>query len=150
MPHSKLLFARQMRKKPTRAEALLWARLRRKQTSVRWHRQALMLGWIVDFYCPTLKMVVELDGSFHTGREAYDAHRDAVIRAHGIRVLRFANEAVERDPGAVATFLTIGATKSPAAPEVAQREKKAVTPPSPVNATPGAPGASLETSPRQA
>jgi len=72
-------FARHMRKHPTRSEALLWAQLRRGKLGVRFRRQHPMLGFIVDFYCASARLVVEVDGGVHDSYEARrrDAARDA-------------------------------------------------------------------------
>lgn len=86
-----------MRKRPTPAERLLWSRLRKKQLGFIFHRQARMLGYIADFYCPRTLIVVEVDGSFHDGRQAYDAQRDRVLTDFGFRVMRFRNDEVIHD-----------------------------------------------------
>lgn len=84
-----------MRSNPTPAEAQLWQRLRCRRTlGLKFTRQALACGYIVDFYCPQLKLVVEVDGSFHSGREAYDRERDQRLTKAGLRVVRVTNEDV--------------------------------------------------------
>ena len=57
--------------------------------------------YIVDFYCPSDRIVVELDGSSHEGREDVDKERSEVIEANRIRIVRFRNEEVENDSGRV-------------------------------------------------
>ena len=93
-----------MRAHPTPAEAALWPELRAlKVHGVKWRRQAIILGFIVDFFCPRLKLVIEVDGSAHDGREAYDLERtEALERRAGVKVLRFLNDEVLADPAAVA------------------------------------------------
>ncbi len=83
--------ARHYRKNPTLWEAALWQRLRHKQLGVRFHRQKVIAGYIVDFWCPAWKIAVELDGAFSHDAAA-DAKRDAVLEQMGIRVLRFRND----------------------------------------------------------
>src|SRR4051812_16089795 len=92
-------FARFHRKHPTRSEALLWSALRGRQLGPRFRRQhPFAVGFIVDFYCPSHRLVVEVDGSVHRGHEAFDAARDAELAAtFGVRVLRIAASLVERD-----------------------------------------------------
>lgn len=51
-----------------------------------------MWGYIADFYCPKLRLCLEVDGSSHDGRD--DSGRDAALLKHGIRTARFSNEAV--------------------------------------------------------
>lgn len=84
-----------MRREPTVQEARLWSRLRNKQLGVRFRRQEVILGWIVDFYCPAWKLAVEIDGPWHDPRA--DAFRDHVMAEHSIRVLRFTNDQVAHD-----------------------------------------------------
>ena len=58
--------ARQMRKEPTNAEALLWVRLRKRQLDgLKFRRQHIVQYFIVDFYCPRVKLVIEIDGPVH-------------------------------------------------------------------------------------
>lgn len=54
--------------------------------------------YIADFCCPSLKLVIELDGGVHVLREEADATRDAWLAAAGFTVLRFRNEAVLKNP----------------------------------------------------
>jgi very-short-patch-repair endonuclease len=64
------------------------------------------VGFIVDFYCPAFRLVVEVDGSRHDGIAAFDAARDAELAAtFGVRVLRFASWRVERDLAGVVALI---------------------------------------------
>ena len=86
--------SRKLRANMTDAEQILWQRLRRKQIhGVQFYRQKPLLIFIVDFYCPSAKLVVELDGGQHFENEhqAKDGERDALLAALGLRVLRFDN-----------------------------------------------------------
>ena len=85
---------RALRSEMPTAEVLVWARLRRKQVlSARFRRQYSVGPYILDFYCPSLKLAVEIDGDSHLGAEAlaYDRERQSSIEALGIRFLRFTN-----------------------------------------------------------
>lgn len=65
----------------------------------------MVLGWIADFWCPAVKLVVEVDGGYHATpeRKAIDEKRDASMACYGIRVVRITNEHVENDlPSALA------------------------------------------------
>ena len=86
-------FARQHRK-----EALMWNALRdRRFRGIKFRRQHVLHPFIVDFYAPSLKLVVEVDGGYHAGRVAEDAARDETLaRLHGVRVIRFEASRVER------------------------------------------------------
>jgi very-short-patch-repair endonuclease len=96
--------ARSLRTSMTDAEQVLWHRIRRKQIqNVQFYRQRPLLSFIVDFYCPAAKLVVELDGSqhFETGHQAKDRARDAALAGLGLRVLRFDNRQVLLETDAV-------------------------------------------------
>lgn len=89
--------ARHMRKNPTPAEAILWARLRKRQVKgFQFRRQHPIVRFIVDFYCAEAKLVVEVDGSVHDqpGHEKYDVEREQFLEKLGLRVLRFSNAKV--------------------------------------------------------
>lgn len=84
--------SRQLRKNQTNCEALLWFRLRRKQIlGIQFYRQRPIGNYIVDFYAPKVKLVVELDGSqhFEEKQKAYDLKRDACLKEQGLTVMRF-------------------------------------------------------------
>ncbi len=90
--------ARRLRRDQTPAEAVLWAELRgRTLAGLRFRRQQVVAGFIPDFYCAEAGLVVELDGPVHDARVEADAERDAVLAAHGLRVIRFSNARVETD-----------------------------------------------------
>ena len=91
----KLNLARQMRKAPTEAEARAWEILRdRRCLGLKFRRQQVIRGLIVDFYCAEKRLAVELDGEIHAGQAEYDAARDALLGAEDIRVLRIPNAEV--------------------------------------------------------
>jgi very-short-patch-repair endonuclease len=107
--------ARELRKHMTPAERILWVRLRgRRFAGYKFRRQQPILeaNAIADFYCPTARLVVELDGETHVGRDAHDAARLLRLEAAGLTVLRFPNPAVYDDLPAVED--TIWAACSPA------------------------------------
>jgi very-short-patch-repair endonuclease len=89
--------ARSMRSSPTEAEARLWQRLRRGRLGVRFRRQVVIGRFIVDFFCPSAGLVVEVDGPIHEGRREIDQERDEALRATGVRVMRVTNEDVLGD-----------------------------------------------------
>ncbi len=94
--------ARRMRKTPTAAEALLWELLRAKRlTGFKFRRQHIIRTFIVDFYCPACKLVIEIDGPIHKGQLDYDLEREAYLRAIGYQILRFSNQSVINDIGDV-------------------------------------------------
>ena len=96
--------ARSLRTTMTDAEEALWHCLRRKQIQgVQFYRQKPLLSFIVDFYCPAAKLVIELDGSqhFETEHQAKDQARDLALAGIGLKVLRFDNRQVLLETDAV-------------------------------------------------
>lgn len=96
LPYARHLkpLARKLRTDQTGAEATLWQRLRRKQLlGVQFYRQKPLGPFIVDFYCPIARLVVEVDGGQHFTAEGVvsDAERDACLGCMGLTVLRFSN-----------------------------------------------------------
>ena len=98
MPTERRQFARALRRQPTRAEDILWAQLRGSRFhGAKFRRQAPIDRYVVDFYCHAAKLAVELDGRQHEWFAGYDAGRTEVLERMGVRVIRFANEAVFAD-----------------------------------------------------
>ncbi len=93
--------AKRMRKAMTPAEGRLWAQLRCNRLGVRVRRQVVIRGYIADFYIAAWNLIVEVDGSAHNGREAYDTKRDADLARIGWRTLRFTNDQVFNQLGTV-------------------------------------------------
>jgi very-short-patch-repair endonuclease len=90
--------AQLMRREMTPAEAALWERLRGKRLrGLRFRAQHPVGPFILDFYCPSAKLVVEVDGPVHEDRGAEDAARTEQLNAFGYRVIRFANDEVLGD-----------------------------------------------------
>ena len=90
----------ELRNNPTPAEAVLWAALSGKKLS-QLRFQHPVGHFILDFYCASCKMVVELDGSIHDTWAEEDAARTEYLTAFGCRVIRFRNEEVLNNLGAV-------------------------------------------------
>ncbi|MDO8437200.1 MAG: endonuclease domain-containing protein [Nitrosomonadaceae bacterium] len=89
--------SRTLRTNLTDAEQVLWQHIRRKQIQgVQFYRQKPLLAFIVDFYCPAAKLVIELDGSQHYEEEhqTKDQARDDTLAELGLQVLRFDNRQV--------------------------------------------------------
>jgi leucyl-tRNA synthetase len=99
--------ARQMRKEPTNAEALLWARLRKRQLGgLKFRRQHINQYFIVDFYCPRVKLAIEIDGPVHDEQEEYDQEREKILQELGYQVVRFKNADVENNLDLVVAGIT--------------------------------------------
>jgi len=91
--------AKQLRKKMTVTEQILWKLLRHKLPRYKFRRQHPIGLYIADFYCHELKIVIELDGHQHFHRDAkkYDRTRTFTLNLDGIKVLRFKNQEVIAD-----------------------------------------------------
>ena len=92
---AKRSFARQSRRAATQAEELVWNMVRnRRLEGLKFRRQVPLMGFVVDFYCPELRLVIELDGPIHESEQsrASDAERDQVLRGNGLVVVRIRNE----------------------------------------------------------
>lgn len=90
--------ARNLRNEATKEENHLWYDfLRTHELSFR--RQYVIGNYIVDFYCPSLKLVIELDGSQHFEEEAaaYDRERTAFLEKQGCCVIRYTNDDIHRN-----------------------------------------------------
>jgi len=92
-----------LRTNQTPQEILLWSRLRREQLGVKFRRQHSIGGYVVDFYCPSKKLVIEIDGSQHFGKEAikYDEIRTRYFEGLDIKVLRFTNAEINTNMNGV-------------------------------------------------
>ena len=106
LPYNKELkhFARELRRNMTDAERLLWSRIRRKQLKgYQFYRQKNIGNYIVDFYCPTRNLVIEVDGGQHyteAGRTK-DKAREYYLVGLGLILLRFSDREVLTDTNGV-------------------------------------------------
>ena len=81
-----------LRNNSTMAEIKLWNELKgRKVGGLKFRRQQGIGSYILDFYCPELKLCVELDGNSHEMKQEYDIERTLFLNGQGIEVLRFTN-----------------------------------------------------------
>lgn len=91
------IYARKMRKEPTKAEAVVWNWIRKKQiNNLRFRRQYRIENYILDFYCPEIKLAIEVDGSTHDNDQVYesDQRRQDILRSRGVKILRISDEEV--------------------------------------------------------
>jgi very-short-patch-repair endonuclease len=94
----KLLLAKSLRRRPTVAEALAWKLLRgRALFGLKFRRQQIIAGFVVDFYCAAARLVLELDGGVHDdpAQREYDEARTEALVSRAVRVVRIANEDVD-------------------------------------------------------
>ncbi|WML92152.1 endonuclease domain-containing protein [Thiothrix lacustris] len=93
---SLIALARINRKNPTPAEYKMWSGIlrRRQLTGFKFLRQKPIDGYIVDFYCAALALVIEIDGDSHADRAEYDAERTRILHAYGLQVIRYTNDEI--------------------------------------------------------
>jgi very-short-patch-repair endonuclease len=98
--------ARELRKRQTPAEEILWKNLRNRQflgnKFLRQHPIFFYYGhseafFIADFYCREYRLVIEIDGASHEYQKEYDKFRTHIINDLGVKVVRFKNDEIERD-----------------------------------------------------
>jgi very-short-patch-repair endonuclease len=92
--------AKELRRTETEAERLLWVRLHKNQLlGLQFRRQHPINRFIADFYCPKIKLVIEVDGGIHEipEHQAYDIGRSEILNDFGIKVIRFTNEQIFQD-----------------------------------------------------
>jgi very-short-patch-repair endonuclease len=98
--------AHRMRVGPSEPERVLWSALRASQLGVRFRRQVVVSGYIVDFLAPSARLIVEVDGAHHALRRNADARRDRALAAVGFRVLRLPASLVTADLPAALNLVT--------------------------------------------
>ncbi|NOX74384.1 MAG: endonuclease domain-containing protein, partial [Alphaproteobacteria bacterium] len=111
--------ARELHAALTPAETALWAELRRERLGVRFRRQLVFdKRFILDFYAPSLKLAVEVDGGQHAAEADKDAQRTAYLVRRDVSVLRFWNNEVNENMDGVLSAITdvIAALSSPLTP----------------------------------
>jgi very-short-patch-repair endonuclease len=101
---------RQLRNNPTHTEKLLWKELKKRNAGgVKFLRQfpifvsynaGMKAFYIADFYCASLKLVIEVDGPIHLLKKEYDDNRDLAMQELGLNIIRFTNaEVIENIDG---------------------------------------------------
>jgi very-short-patch-repair endonuclease len=92
--------ARVLRSNMTKAEIILWSRLRSKKINgYKFRRQQPLLDYIVDFYCDELELIIEVDGEIHSLNEKpkYDLKRDNILKINGYHIIRLTNLEIETE-----------------------------------------------------
>jgi very-short-patch-repair endonuclease len=99
--------ARELRRKMTLPEGLLWQILRTRPNGFKFRRQCPIGWYVVDFYCPAARLVIEVDGESHSmgDHPDRDASRDQWLRDRGLRVIRFTAVDVMKDLHSVITAI---------------------------------------------
>jgi very-short-patch-repair endonuclease len=107
----------QRRRNATSPEQLLWSILCRRQLGgLKFRRQHPIEPYIVDYYCAAAKLVVELDGESHEGRQSYDHQREEHLSTLGLKIFRVTNDDVIHNLEGVAEAILRAAGVSPNEP----------------------------------
>jgi len=95
--NNKNLFERrkELRLRATSQEEILWEKLRNNKLGFRFRRQHSFGGYILDFYCFSKRLIVEVDGDSHVSNKEYDDVRDKYFTDLGYRILRLKNNEVD-------------------------------------------------------
>ena len=99
-PSDSFTKAQFLRRNETKAEKLLWEKLRNNQLEgLKFRRQHPVNIYIADFYCHKFKLIIELDGDYHDQEEQKqkDEVRTEVLRLNDLKIIRFKNEEVEQN-----------------------------------------------------
>lgn len=105
---AKKKLSKDLRNKLTVAERKLWFLIRNRQLNgVKFRRQQIVAGFVVDFYCADNRLAVELDGDVHALQEQYDKDREAALLELGVRTVRFTNHEVLEQTEAVLEKLRV-------------------------------------------
>ncbi len=84
--------ARELRKAGNLAEVLFWDQVKKKKfLNLDFHRQKIIGNYIVDFYCPALQLVVEIDGSSHNDKIEYDKVRDEYLKSLKLKIVHYSD-----------------------------------------------------------
>lgn len=92
-------YARKNRKNPTQSESILWNALRKELKPFRFRRQYIIGDFIADFVCLAHKLIIEVDGAYHSEPQQAikDSQRSTFLKSIGFKVIRFTNEDINND-----------------------------------------------------
>ena len=90
---------RKLRNNMTEAETILWSQIKQHRLGVKFRRQYGIGFYILDFYCPELKLAIEIDGNIHQTPEqtSIDIERQKSLESIGLKFLRFTNTQIKKD-----------------------------------------------------
>jgi len=98
--------AKELRQAGNLAEVILWNKLKNKQLlNLDFNRQKIIGNYIVDFFCPSLKTIIEIDGSSHNDKQEYDAIRQAYLKGLGLQFIRLLDTDVKNNIDGVVFYL---------------------------------------------
>jgi len=87
---------KKLRQEMPKGEILLWQRLNNKKMGYKFRRQYSIGSYVVDFYCPQFKLVIEIDGGTHISKQAavYDKQRQKYLESLGLIVKRYSSQLI--------------------------------------------------------
>ena len=98
--------ARELRKAGVLSEVIFWNAVKNKQfLNLDFDRQKIIGNYIVDFYCKSLGLVIEIDGSSHADKKEYDETKEAFLESFGLKVIHFLDEDVKKNLNGVLSLL---------------------------------------------
>lgn len=93
----RLAIRRDLRKKLTKQELLLWNEIRNNKMGYKFRRQVSIGPYFVDFYCKEKNLVIEIDGGQHKDNKDYDKERTLYMKSFDLGTLRFWNSEIENN-----------------------------------------------------
>ena len=126
--------ARKLRKNQTEAEKILWHKIRKKQiNNLSFYRQKIIGNYIVDFYCPSIKLVIEIDGDLHHTDDSkrYDEIREQYLKNLGLKIYRVNNIDIYKNLEGVLDGLYLEVFKSTPNPSFAKEGNPRKSTPNP-------------------
>ncbi len=103
----KQTLAKKLRANMTTSEKILWGKLRtNKLLKLHFRRQQIIDGFIVDFYCHKIKLIIEVDGEIHQNRIEYDNLREEILTSRDLFILRFSNKEIKNNLKSVLKKIT--------------------------------------------
>lgn len=131
--HRRKNIRRNLRNHPTRSEQVLWFWLRRRQlNNLKFRRQYGIRQYIVDFFCPELKLAIEIDGQPHdfAGQQDHDVRRQKYLEALGIHLIRFTSQDILENMDGVLNRIAEVARRIRTAPDVSSSTNETTPNPS--------------------
>ena len=92
---AKKQLAKELRQKMTPEEKILWHYLRDGKLGFKFRRQQVIEGFIIDYYCHEVGLILEIDGGIHETQKDYDAKRDQILQNRNMHVLRITNQELQ-------------------------------------------------------
>jgi len=114
---------KELRRRSTRYENLLWVYLRNKRLGYKFKRQYSVSNYVLDFYCTDLNLGIELDGRWHIENVEYDKYRTKYLSAWGVKVLKFWNSELDQNLNEVINKIKSYFPPSPEAGEGTPQER---------------------------